>query len=149
MNPQNHAQTELMIAGVAGTAVSTANLDTNGKASWATLTITLSPGLTTDAVSPTFSLLESDDTVVSNFATITADKTLAVTSTSATNSAVQVYEVDLRGRKRYLRLSLTPGTVATDDAIAASAVARFSHLRIGPATTTDMVVSTNYSVVVV
>jgi hypothetical protein len=136
MNPNNNMQDEIILAEVAATTERTASWDTNGKGSWATLRIILSPGLTTDAVAPTISLLSSDDTVVTNHATITADKTIAI---AGTNRAIQRYDIDLRGKKRYLRVVVTPGTVASDDAVAVSAVGTIHNMRSGPASTTDMV----------
>ena len=66
----------IVIAPVAKTnsATATGNLDCLG-AAYATIRIALASEINTNAVGPTLSLLESDDTVVTNFATITADRT--------------------------------------------------------------------------
>lgn len=144
MNPSNREKTVQMLATGSATAVSTANVDCD-EANYATIIVGISSGLTTDAVAPTISLLESDDTVATNFATVTADNTLAIASAMAT----QVYKVDLKGRKRYLRVSVTPGTVATDDAVTVHAFAQLADLTVGPASTTDMVGTTNDQVTVV
>ena len=53
-------------------ATVTANLDTLG-ASYATIRIALASEINTNAIGPTLSLLSSDDTVVTNFATVVAD----------------------------------------------------------------------------
>ena len=96
--------------GITDGATVTANLDTRG-ADYATGRLNFAAeDTTTVGTDPALSLLESDDTVVTNFATITADQT--VDTTAAT---VAKYEVDLRGRKRYLRLSVTAGTVTGAD----------------------------------
>ena len=56
-------------------ATVTANLDCAG-AAWASVRVNLSTEETTHANASTVSLLESDDTVVTNFATITADQSV-------------------------------------------------------------------------
>ena len=110
-------------------ATVTANLDTAGSA-YADIIINLASEINTNAVGPTLSLLESDDTAVSNFATVTAN--LAAVAIVTAQSAT--YGVDLRGRKRYLRLSVTTGTTTNDD-VTVGAIARLSRKAIGPATT--------------
>jgi hypothetical protein len=102
-------------------ATVTANLDTLG-ASYATIRIALASEINTNAVGPTLSLLESDDTVATNFATVVADRS----SEDITDAASVSYGVDLRGRKRYLRVSCTTAT-ATNDDVTVSAVATLSR----------------------
>jgi len=71
-------------------------------------------------------LSESDDTVVTNFADITAAVgdgtggfTIPNAETAATNEPYGVkFNVDLRGRKRYLKLSVSPLTTQVITAIA-------------------------------
>ena len=123
----------LLITPVSGTADATANLDTID-ADYATIAVALNAELTTDAVVPTLSLLESDDTVVTNFATIVAD----VTGADVTAARLHTYHVDLRGRKRYLRLAVTYGTVVTDDAFIVSANSSLTRQVEGPGATGDM-----------
>ena len=113
-------------------ATVTANLDRKG-AAYATVRIAFASELNTNAVGPTLSLLESDDTVVTNFATVTANRT-GEDLTSAKNV---IYGVDLRGRKRYLRLSVTTATASTNEDITVSALATLSRKTEGPAGTTD------------
>lgn len=146
MNPKDHAKDELILAPQAMTnsATVTANWDTNGEGSYAQLRICLASEINTNAVGPTISLLESDDTVVSNFATIVADRA----TEDITNAKFVTYHVDLRGRKRYLRLSVSTDTTTNDD-VTVAAVGTLSHLRTGPTSTTDMAASTNDAVVVV
>lgn len=110
----------------------TANLDCRG-AGHATIRLLLSQELNTNAVGPTISLSESDDTVVTNFATVTADRS----AEDLTAKKEVRYEIDLRKRKRYLRLSITTGT-ATNDNVAAAAVASLSRNQEDPDTTTEM-----------
>lgn len=120
---------------VTNNATVTANLDTNG-ADYATIIVNISSEANTNAVGPTIQLLESDDTTASNFATVTANIT-----GDAVSAKPIVYGVDLRGRKRYLRLSISSAT-ATNDHFVASADAILGRMDVGPAGTTD-VVSTN------
>ena len=118
-------------------ATVTANLDTRtgpggSKADYATIRIALASEINTNAIGPTLSVLESDDTVVTNFATVTADRT----AEDITSAKEVTYGVDLRGRKRYLRLSVTTETT-TNDNVTVSAVATLNRLGQGPQGTTD------------
>lgn len=68
-----------------------------------------------------FNLLESDDTVASNFATVSgyvgdSDFDIPTHSTAASN--LSLFRVNLKGRKRYLRLAISPLTTQIIDAIA-------------------------------
>lgn len=113
--------TLLFSAVVTNNATQTANLDTRG-ADWATIRIAFKAEVNTNAVGPTISLLESNDTVVTNFATIVADRT----NEDCTAARNVRYDVDLRGRKRYLRLAVTAPT-ATNDHTVVSAIATLSR----------------------
>ncbi len=115
----------------AATATRAATVDTRGFA-YASIRVNLSSGANTNAVAAALDLQESDDTVVTNFATITAQTSKAVT---AANS--HTFHVDMRGRKRYLRLLLTPAT-ATTDLISVGAVANLSRAGEWPSSTTEM-----------
>lgn len=112
-------------------ATVTANLDCSG-AAYATIRIALASEINTNAVGPTLSLLESDDTVATNFATVTANRT----AEDITTAKEVTYGVDLRGRKRYLRLSVTTATATNDDVTLAS-VATLSRKTEGPAGTSS------------
>ncbi len=120
----NATDTLLFATAVATSATQTANLDCKG-ADWATIRLLFLAEANTNAIGPTLSLKESNDTLVTNFATIVAD---IAGSDGYLASAKEVrYEVDLRHRKRYLRLSIAPGT-ATNDGITVAAVATLSRL---------------------
>lgn len=139
MLPFRHIQHSQIIVGraITNNATASASIDTNG-ADYATIIVNLSSQANTNAVGPTISLLESDDTVVTNHATVTADITGA---TAATGKPI-VYGVDLRGRKRYLRLTVSTATATNDNLVGASADLLLSRLKSGPAGTTA-IVSTN------
>ena len=109
-----------MIAPVdAATTAQTANLDCQG-ANFAEIVVALSAEANTNSTNVAIQLSESDDTVVTNFATFDASFNRTVDNTSgvvATNS------IDLRGRKRYIRLTVTPDTT-TNGAVGIAAVGR-------------------------
>ena len=123
MIPQRLDADTILVAPQAMTnsATVTANLDTLG-ASYATIRVALASEINTNAIGPTLSLLESDDTVATNFATVTANRT----AEDITDAASVTYGVDLRGRKRYLRLSVTTETT-TNDNVTVSAVGTLSR----------------------
>jgi hypothetical protein len=144
MNEALNHRDVLLIAPVAKTnsTTTTANLDTKG-ASWASIRIALAAEINTNAVGPTISLLHSDDTVATNFATITADRT----AEDITAAKEIRYDVDCRKHKRYLRLSVTVPT-ATNDNITVSAIATLSRLEQSPSATASLVETTGAAVVV-
>jgi len=112
-------------------ATVTANLDCQG-AAFATIRVPLASEINTNAIGPTLSLLESDDTVATNFATVTSDRT----AEDITAAKCVVYSVDLRGKKRFLRLSCSTETT-TNDNVTLAAVATLSRQTERPAGTTD------------
>lgn len=119
-------------AAMTNSATTTANFDTLG-ANYATLRIAFAIEKNTNGVGPTISVLESDDTVVTNFATIVADRS-AETLVAA---KALTYHVDLRGRKRYLRLSVTTATTTNDD-VTLGCVGTLSRQEEAAAATTDL-----------
>jgi len=102
----------------AATTARTANLDCAG-AYAARITIAVSAEANTNSTNVVIQLSESDDTVVTNFATFNASFNRTVDNTAAT---VATNVLDLEGRKRYIRLALTPDTT-TNGAVISSAVA--------------------------
>lgn len=83
---------------------------------------------TADAVSNKPSVLklsESDDTVVTNFANVSgfvggSDFTIpnAITAATSISQPFATFNVDLKGRKRYLKLSVSPQTTQVVNAVA-------------------------------
>ena len=102
----------------AATTARTANLDCAGATS-AKIVIPLSAEVNTNSANVVIQLSESDDTVVTNFATFAATFNRTVDNTTAT---VATNLIDLDGRKRYLRLAITPDTT-TNGAVSSAAVA--------------------------
>lgn len=88
----------------AATTERTANLDCQG-ADYATIVCNIGVELNTNSTNVAVALLESDDTTASNFATFNSDYQKTIDNTAATN---YVMHVDLKGRKRYLRVKVTP-----------------------------------------
>ena len=85
-------------------ATVTANLDCRDGA-YASIRVNCSAEEGTNATNASLSVLESDDTVVTNFATVVANRSEDLTTAHEVRC-----EVDMKTRKRYLRLSVTSGT---------------------------------------
>ena len=132
----------LMLVYKNSTATQAATLDCIA-ADYATIIVALGSAANTNAVGPSLALQSSDDTVVTNFATVVANVTQTIT-----NINLRVYHVDQRAGKRYLRLLVTPAT-STNDPITGSAVGILSIKEQAPSNTTAMVGSTNDAVTVV
>lgn len=133
---RNITHTQLIAARVlTNNATATVNLDCTG-ADYATIIVNISSEANTNAVGPTIQLSESDDTEVTNFATVTAN----ITGDAVAAKPI-VYGIDTRGRKRYLRLSIS-NPAATNDHNVVSADAILARLHQAPAGTTS-ITSTN------
>lgn len=106
-------------ASVASTATTSCMFDTIGY-DFAEIHVSCGTQATTDAAITTITLKESDNTTASNFTAIAAftGGTATTTSVGFVIPAVTVtglgagvlLQVDLRKRKRYLLLNMTPGT---------------------------------------
>jgi hypothetical protein len=129
-----------------GGLTTTANLDTLG-AEYATILVNLSAYTTPSGTSAiTVELLESDNTVASNFATYTGANSVTSGAAAASGAVSRDYrfDIDMRyPRKRYQQVSVTNGTTGTGNAMVVGAVGILSKLQHEPASTSDMVGSTN------
>lgn len=145
MNPAQAVSEHLLLAPASQTnsATRTANLDCRG-ATYATIRMNLASAINTNAVGPTIQLSESDDTTVTNFATFNADFNRS--AESIVTARQLVYRLDLRARKRYLRLSVTTAT-ATNDNVTMGAAAVLSRKAIEPGTEANQASDTNTVVV--
>lgn len=114
----------------AATTARTANLDCAG-ATYAKITVSLGAEANTNSTNVVIQLSESDDTVVTNFATFNASFNRTVDNTAGT---VATNLIDLEGRKRYLRLAVTPDTT-TNGAVLSAAVATLYKNVISASTT--------------
>ena len=70
-----------------------------------------------------FTIQQSDDTVLTNFAAVTGyvpGTDLTSGTNAATEKAAGVFNIDLRGKKRYFRVLVTNGAVASGIALTAT-----------------------------
>lgn len=102
----------------AATTERTANLDC-ADANYATIRVQLGVELNTNSTNVTVSILESDNTNATTFATFDSTFTGVIDNTTAT---MKTYHVDLEGRKRYLRVAITPDTT-TNGPVLSSGIA--------------------------
>jgi hypothetical protein len=100
----------------AATATAAGTLDCQG-ADYAVIQVHVTAEANTNSTNVSLDLLENDTTVVTNFATFNAATAVTLDNTAA---AVQKFGVDMRGRKRYLRVTVTPDTT-TNGAVGISA----------------------------
>jgi len=112
----------------------TANLDCKGH-KFADITVQIGAfNGGTSGVSPLVcKLSESDDTEATNFADISG----ASAASEITASGNARFFVDLRKRKRYLKLTFSPATASTNSSTLVSAIARFDDSEEAPASTSD------------
>lgn len=124
----------MLLNNISSTTSQAANFDCIG-ADYATIVMVFGTEVNTNATNPTISLLESDDTVVTNFATFDSDFERA---TEDLESGKEVrYEIDMRARKRFLRLSITNATT-TNDLIQLTALGILTRNEQDPANVADM-----------
>jgi len=138
MYPQTKSDVFLLTTQATNGETVTANLDTLG---FDFVTIDVISTTSNNATNnpSVFKLQESDDTTASNFADITAlvgdgagGWTVPSWFTATANSKAVKFNVDLRHRKRYLRLSISPVTTQSF-----TAIANFARGETTPVNTTD------------
>lgn len=118
MKPSVKTDSVLLAPITAATTARTANLDC-ADANYATIRVVLGAEANTNSTNVAIQLSESDDTVVTNFATFDSDFNRTVDNTSG---VVATNHIDLEGRKRYIKLTVTPDTT-TNGAVISSAIA--------------------------
>lgn len=124
-----------------GTA--SATVDIRG-AAFATLRINFAAEVNTNAVNPTVSVLLSDTTDATNYATVAANRTEDLAAAHELR-----YEIDNKSGKRYLKLSITAATHTTNDLVThGGAIVSLHNTDSDPASTTAMQGSTNDAVVI-
>ncbi len=135
----NSVQASLITQMVASRALSggstvTANQDCKGY-DYCSIIVNLAAQTTASMTAlPVVSLLESDDTTASNFATYVADK-----GTIASIARDYVYHIDMRGRKRYQRISVTAVAAGTDGSTVVGVASILTKAELAPANTSAMV----------
>lgn len=102
----------------ATTARTSSAIDTAG-CDYATIEVITSAEVNTDSTNVLVSLREADVDSATNYATFNSVYQFTLDNTAA---AVGVLNVDLKGRKRYLKVTVTPDTT-TNGAVITSAVA--------------------------
>lgn len=107
------------------TTVRTANLDCAG-ANYATIRVHIGIELNTNSTNVAIQLTESDDTVVSNFATFNASYNRTIDNTAGT---LATNHIDLEGRKRYIRLTVTPDTTSNGTVSVAATGTLYKEVR--------------------
>jgi hypothetical protein len=134
----------LLIAPIAKTnsATASATYDLLG-CDYATIRVSLSSEINTNAVGPAISLSEADTSNSTAFATVTADRA----AEDITAAKEIVYHVDCKTRKRYLKLSVTTDTTTNDNVTVAATVTATRKEKL-PASTSDMVASGSVAVLV-
>jgi len=114
---QHSVRTLLLAPTTAATSARSAAFDTRG-GKYAAIEIILGAKANTNSTNVTLQLAEGDTT--SSF--VTFNSAFNVTQDATTNGAVGVYTLDLKNRKRYIRLTCTPDTHTTNGVISSSAV---------------------------
>jgi hypothetical protein len=132
MKPSVTTESVMLAPITAATTQRTANLDI-ADANYVEIRLVAGAEANTNSTNVPVRLLESDDTTASNFATFNSTYNFTLDNTA---SAVATLFVDTCGRKRYLRLEVTPDTT-TNGAVITSAVAAL-HKTVRSATITDL-----------
>ena len=122
---QSKSYTVVLAPVTAATTARTANLDTAGMDS-VCLLVTLGAELNTNSTNVALQLSESDTTGATTFATFNADYNKTIDNTAA---VVVPYHVDLKGRKRYIRVTVTPDTTTNGAVLSAVAAIADKEVR--------------------
>lgn len=115
---QNGVDSVLLAPVAAATTARTAALDCQD-ANFAVVRVVLGAEANTNSTNVAIQLSEADVDAATNYATFDANFNRTVDNTSG---VVATNHIDLRGRKRYIKLTVTPDTT-TNGAVISSAVA--------------------------
>lgn len=119
---QAHRRVSVLVGANAATAARSATFDTLG-AHNAAVCVALGPlANTSTGVQPAITLEESD---VTNTGFGTWAGGFSSVTPGTVNATVKPLNVPLQGRKRYLKLTVTPGTTVATDALTTAAIAEF------------------------
>lgn len=145
IDAQDAKYTPLIVRTDASTAVASARLDTKD-ADYASVLISLDQLPDTTRTGPTISVLHSDTTGTASFGTFDSALEQTISNTNA-NGFLYVGHIDMKARKRYLQIKVTPGTAGTNEEVAIHAVGQLTRLKIGPESTAEMVSTGSAAVV--
>ena len=137
MSIEAQKQIDTLMISESITAAETATAQVDCKdAAYATIRIAFNAEVNTGAVGPTISVLHSDTTDSTNFSTIVADRA----AEDLTTSKIVRYDIDRRGLKRWLKLSITAATHTTNDIVQASAILSLTRNKAEPSATNAAIV---------
>lgn len=114
---QSAVRAVVLAPSASATTARTGAIDTQG-ADYATIVVACSAEVNTNSTNVSLNLKESDTNAATAYVTFNADFATTLDNTAA---AVAVFNVDLKGRKRYLQISVTPDTT-TNGAVLTSCV---------------------------
>ena len=120
MNPVTKQVIAISQASTTNAATASGNIDTLGY-DYATIDVITSTSDDTTNNPSVLKLSESDDTVVTNFANVSGavgDTDFTIPAAVTQGNWGAKFGVDLRGRKRYLKVSVSPVTTQVITAIA-------------------------------
>lgn len=119
---QSQSRISVLAPITAATTARTAAIDTAG-ADYASIVFHIGAELNTNSTNVALNLRESDTNAATAFATFNSAFSVTADNTAAT---VQVFNVDLKGRKRYLQVVVTPDTT-TNGTVITSCVANLTR----------------------
>lgn len=120
MRPSFKTDVAITPASFTNGATASGNVDTLGF-DWMTLDVFMSTSNAATTNPSVLKLSESDDTVVTNFADISGaegDTDFTIPNAVTSGDWAVKFNVDLRGRKRYIKVSATPTTTQVVAAVA-------------------------------
>jgi len=130
-------------ASISAGGTASATVDIKGYA-FATLRLNFAAEVNTNAVNPTVSVLLSDTTDATNYATVVANRT-----EDLVNAHELRYDIDNKSGKRYLKFTVTAATHTTNDLVThGGAIVTLYGGDNDAASTTGLVGSTNDVVVI-
>lgn len=116
-NSQSMVASVLLAPATSATTERTAALDTQN-ADYATIYVTVNAEANTNSTNVALNLKESDTNAATAYVTFNSSYSLTLDNTAG---AVAALNVDLKGRKRYLQVTVTPDTT-TNGAVISSAI---------------------------
>lgn len=122
MKPAQVVNRSILVAPVSGTVTAAGTLEIGG-ADYATIEVALSKRVDATVTSQMTVAITEGDVSTGSFVTFNASASQTVTLDDA-DSQLLTFHVNNNGeRKKYLKVTLTPGTVASADAVVAAVVA--------------------------